>query len=697
MQRSKLIISIISFLMLTCPCYIWAQNKIINPENITRQEITKLTNEELMSLDFETILALAQKLGISIDELLNQSLSVASLNESSPRNSPGIVSVITAEQIQKTGARDLSEVLRSVPGIYFGYDVDGAIAISMRGIWGHEGKILLLIDEMELNEGMYSTIPLMKHITADQISKIEIIRGPGSALYGGYSELGVIKVVTKKGNELKGAEISANASSYTVGGGSYGATGSFGQKINNTEYSLHTGFNIGDRSSGSFTNTWGQTADMQDGYSEARNTFINLSLNSGNFEGALVYDNYNPKAYMDYNDDIVEESVDNKFTSFMSDLKYHINWGDKFKLTPEVLYKNQLPWHVETDDWVYKRRYSQLGTKILATWDINKETNLIFAIGNKYEKAKISDDEKAIMGEDAIFYNGKDELDMNTTYGLAQINYSGKIGSIFGGFRIEEHSEIGTAFAPRLGYTKVFDKFHFKVLLNKAFRTPSIENYNLNPDISEEKTTVVELETGYKISDHLFATANIFHVDIKDAIIYSYNDETKDEFYINSTSTGSKGFEAELSALYDKWDLKLSYSYYNSNNENETYKVILPNAEKGELMQGMPAHMLHITPGFKITQKLIATANASVYSEKYGFITGEEQMEKAKPYALIDCTILGKELIAPNLDISLSFKNILNTSYEYLQPYAVSEDTQGPFPGAPLEAMFSIKYRLPVK
>ncbi|MCW3805452.1 TonB-dependent receptor plug domain-containing protein [Plebeiibacterium marinum] len=697
MQKIKLFYFILFSFYLLCPSNIFSQGKKIDVEKITRAEISKLTNEELMNLDFEALLALAQKLGVSIDELLNQSLSVASLSESSPRQTPGIVSIITSEQIQKTGARDLFEVLRTVPGIYFGYDVDNITSISMRGIWGHEGKILLMLDGMELNEGMYSTTPMFKHISADQISRIEIIRGPGSALYGGYSELGVIKIITKKGDELNGAEFTGHGSSYAEGGGSYGATGSFGQKVNNTTYSIHAGFGIGDRSAGSFTNTWEQTANMENECTETRNSFVNFQLSSGNFHGSLAYDNYNPKAYMDYNDDVIETVVDNKFTSFLSDLKYDLKVSDKLTLTPQVLYKNQLPWHVETEDWYYKRNYSQLETKLMATWNITNATNIIAAVGNKYEKANISEDEINTMGEDAIFINDKDEIDMNTTYGLAQINYSGKFGSLFGGFRVEDHSKIGRAFAPRLGYTKVFDKFHFKTLFNKAFRTPSIENYNLNPDISEEKTTVYEVEIGYKLTDNIFATANLYHITIDDAIIYAYDVASQEEFYTNSSSTGSYGFETEVVAMYTKWDVRLSYSHYRSNNDNPTYKVILPTGEKKELMQGMPAHMLHITPSVKLSPKFVATVNASIYSEKYGFITGEEEMEKADAYTLLDCTFLGKDLLAKNLDLSLSFKNIFNTSYEYLQPYAEVDNTQGPFPGAPFEVMMSVKYRLPIK
>ena len=90
---------------------------------------------------------------------------------------------------------------------------------------------------------------------------------------------------------------------------------------------------------------------MQDGYSEAGNSYINFNFTAGNFKSSVIYDSYNPKAYMDYNDEIVETSVDNKFNSFFTDFKYDLKIGENLTLTPEVSIKRQTPWLVETEDW----------------------------------------------------------------------------------------------------------------------------------------------------------------------------------------------------------------------------------------------------------------------------------------------------------------------------------------------------------
>ena len=63
----------------------------------------------------------------------------------------------------------------------------------------------------------------------------------------------------------------------------------------------------------------------------------------------------------------------------------------------------------------------------------------------------------------------------------------------------DDHSEVDAAFVPRIGLTKVVNDWHFKLLYSQAFKTPVIENVNLNPDIKPERIEVAEFETGYRL------------------------------------------------------------------------------------------------------------------------------------------------------------------------------------------------------
>ncbi|MCS6809426.1 MAG: TonB-dependent receptor plug domain-containing protein, partial [Candidatus Kapabacteria bacterium] len=146
---------------------------------------------------------------LSLEELLNVEIGVASSSKTrglTARESPGIVTLITQEEIRKSGARDMIDILRLVPGFEFGVDVQGAVGVGIRGNWGYEGKVLFLLDGQELNDNTYGILILGNHFSVQQIKRVEIIRGPGSALYGGFAELAVINIITKTAEDLQGIE-----------------------------------------------------------------------------------------------------------------------------------------------------------------------------------------------------------------------------------------------------------------------------------------------------------------------------------------------------------------------------------------------------------------------------------------------------------------------------------------------------------
>ena len=104
-------------------------------------------------------------------------------------DSPAVVTAVSADDIRSSGARDLMDVLLMVPGFFFGVDVQGTVGPGFRGLWGQEGKILLLIDGKEMNEQLYSTMQLGHEFPVELIERVEVVRGPGSVIYGGNAEL----------------------------------------------------------------------------------------------------------------------------------------------------------------------------------------------------------------------------------------------------------------------------------------------------------------------------------------------------------------------------------------------------------------------------------------------------------------------------------------------------------------------------
>src|SRR5688572_19621264 len=185
---------------------------LVHPNEVMAQDpdstIVMDSTVDYYEMSLEQLLSLkAHGIPSELEELINSLISAASKKPLSSRESPSIVSLITQEEIKNSGARDLIDVLRMVPGMDFGMDVEGVVGLGIRGNWAHEGKVLILMDGQEMNEIMFATTQFGNHFPIDLIKRIEVIRGPGSAIYGGFAEYGVINIITFQGSDLQGVAV----------------------------------------------------------------------------------------------------------------------------------------------------------------------------------------------------------------------------------------------------------------------------------------------------------------------------------------------------------------------------------------------------------------------------------------------------------------------------------------------------------
>lgn len=144
-------------------------------------------------------------------------VSIATGSQQPLRRAPAVATVITAEDIAAMGATDLDEVLETVPGIHVSRNVQGYNPLYLfRGIYSEfNAQTLVLQNGVPMtmmfigNRGnAWAGLPL------ENIARIEVIRGPGSALYGADAYSGVINIITKSASDIAGTEVGLRAGSF---------------------------------------------------------------------------------------------------------------------------------------------------------------------------------------------------------------------------------------------------------------------------------------------------------------------------------------------------------------------------------------------------------------------------------------------------------------------------------------------------
>jgi outer membrane receptor for ferrienterochelin and colicins len=155
---------------------------------------------------------------LNIEDLARVKVYSASRHEEEVRDAPASVSVITAEEIQRYGWRTLGEALGSLRGYYTSYDRNYTY-LGVRGFLrpgDYNSRILLLIDGHRLNDNVFGSAEMGTEfpLDLDLIDHIEVVRGPGSSLFGTNAVFGVINIITRRPAARSAVETAGDISSF---------------------------------------------------------------------------------------------------------------------------------------------------------------------------------------------------------------------------------------------------------------------------------------------------------------------------------------------------------------------------------------------------------------------------------------------------------------------------------------------------
>ena len=665
-----------------------------------------------ISLNFVTFLLLnltlsasknsfAQETGSELEELFaiftEEETVVSALKK--PREvskSPAIMSVITGKQIKQMGARTLSDVLETVPGFDVTMNNNGTREFGVRGILQQDSpKVKVLIDGHSVNEpGSGGASWNSFDLVVGNIKRIEIIRGPGSALYGQNAFLAVVNVITKDTDDIDGLQLTTSGGSFDTQ--NYNVL--FGKKFGDLkisgffDYFDTEGFSkkieqdiILPPDSGSMTPGRSQN--------EKEKTDLNLKLSYKNLEFHGKYMKRRKEGYVGFDKALSDDTLW-KDTYIFGEFIYRLPLGEKFNMITKAYYDQynsdafieSLPdGYVDVSTFggilfpdgfkgTSRIKWRTFGFENQFNYNVFKGNEL--TLGFQYEWIHQGDIHLGANFHPLTF------IDLSTGAPLSSFqDFSSDLPfsrratrQIWAGYLQDEWNitkdldlTVGgrhdrfTRFEgttnPRFGLIwRFIEDAHLKLLFATAFRAPNfnelffVNNPVLigNSSLDPEKINTFEVGLGYNFTKHIRGNVNYFFNRIRDRIQL---DSQSPAQYQNIGGARIQGIEAELKADYG------NDNYFFA---NYTFQDAEETRERNRLAF-VPVHKANF--GMNIGSWKYANANVST------FVSGPRPREDGDTrrdlpsYTLTNMTLIGKNFI-DNFEIRGSIFNLFDKSYD---------------------------------
>jgi len=537
--------------------------------------------QNLMILILACTLSVAQDEDIdfsemSLEDLLNVEVTVASKSEETVDDAPSSVTVFSRAEIQNMGITNIYDLLNYVPGFQVTLDVQNgqvqSIAPRGRGTaLDNSFDVLFLIDGQRINNSHTGGATLFNRlITTANVKQVEVIRGPGSALYGSNAFLGVVNIVTA--DDLSELSFGAGENGLWEANASYSQN--FGEDGN---FYIFAGGFADDGQEYATSNPFDpETQDPREGrdfYSSFRYKGFSASVRyqERSFEDFYQFDAQGDGFNFDDTDSL---SVNAKMVAVKNDrLEVSVSAGFITQSWQAVLLA--IPAGVDTGagplpgPFLVGPDYENEDQKLAVDFSYQVNDRNSLSGGVVYRETENAKNQALTTYADRIpiapFYLGElteNQLPVDvalqqdrTIYGAYlqdKIKIRENLSLILGG-RFDDYSDFGNTFNPRGGliFSGASD-YKLKLLYGSAFRAPSfVDLYSEvadelmpNPDLQPEEVQTIEAAYIQKFAKGRFG-ATFFSSEIENIIIFLINDGVQTP--INSGSADFSGGELELS------------------------------------------------------------------------------------------------------------------------------------------------------
>lgn len=591
-------------------------------------------------------------------------VSVMGLKDAQVNDVPGTIYIIDQAEIQLSGARDIMEILEKVPGISFGTDVDGVIGISMHGIWAHEGKYVIQMNGLTLNETDFGTYAFSQRLFLGNVSRIEILYSPGTVLFGGAAALGVINIVTYAPGEKDGALIGLQTSASSTGIDRVNASITGNHYLGNqTSISYSANYDEGSKSSVIEESDDGKLINYRDS-TQIKNSEIFLKLKRKNFQ-IQYYNNV-------YNFDHINEEYQVLMTQNQFELEYLKQLGSKNEIKFKSSFSQYTPWFYQNTTNPDRLMANTHAKKMTSSATLHSSiTRKLTFFGGFSGQKNTTIHEWNLNLPDSLQTTYLSQMLGAAVFG--DLHYKSKFGSFGISARAEINSFVDPEFAPRYYYTFKRENIYLKAVYSYGYKIPTIENINSGPKDTQLKSehirnTDVCIGLQSKKGDMIQISA--FRNHLQNPIIYVFDDETLDN-YINKGSIYARGIE--FTSMIKRKDefFRLNYSYSeNCNRKGALSEIELPSSKS---FQAIPRHKatalvgLKFLPWLRWSMSLVYQSRSSSYESD---VTSESGLRlKTYDQCLLANIFLHFEPEKTSWSFRTGITNLLNSNYVISSPY----------------------------
>lgn len=544
-----------------------------------------------------------RELGLFFEE---QELVTSTKRSTTLRKAPAIATIITADEIRNMGARNLEDILKMVPGFGVSTNEIGINMIEVRGVRSFVSeKILVMIDGHSLNRNITGSAfyTYAEMLPIENIRQVEVVRGPGSALYGNSAFVATINIITRNAEEINGLELKAGGGTSdtfkvnAVGGRSIGDKLTVSGSVDHYQTNGPRLMVEADTLSGTPFSMAPGTSDLSFKQTDA---FLKLGYGDLSFRGEYrtvrkgLFIGFGPaltdNSFGDHDIYWGELAYTQRLAEgFSTNLKLHydhIEQNSNVKIFPNG-FAGVFPNGMIGRPLVKDRT---IGGELQVDWDVFTGNHLIagvsFEMLEQYNTRQLANFDPLTGAplpaiQEVANWNRDAVRRIWAAYLQDEWQLPFRI-NLTAGVRFDHYSDFGNTVNPRVGLVWSFlDNADLKLLYGQAFRAPNFQElYNINnpaqlgnPDLKPETIQTYEAGLAWRLNRNFAANLTYFYSLIKDQIDVNPT-ATPAPTYANIGKSETQGIELGLSgAIGPELSWKANYSWQDPRNADTNQRL----------------------------------------------------------------------------------------------------------------------------